>query len=403
MTSALLSREHVPREVLRVVEGLKGAGHQAFLVGGCVRDLLRGHEPKDFDVATSARPEAVKQVFRRVIDTGIEHGTVTVVEQGRHVEVTTFRAESDYVDGRRPSRVEFHEEIEADLSRRDFTINAMAWDPTAGAAVIDPFGGQGDLARRVVRCVRSAHERFSEDGLRALRAVRFATVLDFTLDAETEAAIRPTLPVFRKVAGERMQQELAKLLLAPSASRGLALLQSTGLLESFFPEAVGADFEAVGLAPRDEATRLALLVRAGAAVRDVVLRLKFPSRVAAEAAALAGCPPVPPPTASDAELRRWLAQVEVERVPAVLAFVTAREGSAPPAQPRLEALLAQRPPLNAKALALDGKAIMAALGVPPGPVVGQATRYLLELVLEEPARNTAELLRASLAEWKRPE
>jgi tRNA nucleotidyltransferase (CCA-adding enzyme) len=399
VTSARLSRELVPPEVFQVVERLKAAGHQAFLVGGCVRDLLRGETPKDFDVATSALPRAVKGVFRRVIDTGIEHGTVTVVEKGRHVEVTTFRAESDYVDGRRPSRVEFHEEIEADLSRRDFTINAMAWDPSDGDTVIDPFGGRADLAGRVVRCVRSAQERFSEDGLRALRAVRFATVLDFTLDPQTEAAIRPTLPVFRKVAGERIQQEFAKLLLAPSVARGLELLETTGLLASFFPEAVGGDFAAVARAPRDEAIRLALLVRAGDPVREVVLRLKFPAKVADEAAALVGCPPVPPATATDPELRRWLARVELERLSRLLAFVTARDGAAPPIQARLEALAAARPPLTTRALALDGKAIMAALAAPPGPIVGQASRYLLDLVLDDPLRNTPETLLAALKAW----
>lgn len=406
---SLLSPENVPDPVRVVVRALKAAGHQAFLVGGCVRDLKRGQRPKDFDVATSARPEQVKQAVRpaKVIPTGIEHGTVTVVHSGHHVEVTTFRAESDYVDGRRPSKVEFHEEIEADLSRRDFTINAMAWDPDDDR-LVDPFGGEADLDARVVRCVRSAHERFSEDGLRALRAVRFATVLDFALDPDTQAAIRPTLHVFRKVAGERIQQEFVKLLLAEGrAPRGLALLRDTGLLAEFFPEAVGADFEAVGRAPLDATVRLALLCLQAPAPREVVLRLKFPGKVAEEAGALVALHPLPAASASDAELRRWAARVTPERVPALFALAAARE-PAPAAeraalQARVQALLAANPPLTARQLALDGKAIMALLGVGPSPAIGHATRHLLELVLEDPRRNSRESLTAALKAWTLPQ
>ncbi len=400
---SLLSREKVPPEVLEVVERLQGAGHQAYLVGGCVRDLLRSETPKDFDVATSARPEVVGTLFKRVIPTGIEHGTVTVIVGRAHVELTTFRAESDYVDGRRPSKVEFHEEIEADLSRRDFTINAMAWDPVGAGRLVDPFGGQADLSAGVVRCVRSALERFSEDGLRALRAVRFATVLDFAVEPATQAAIPLTLHVFRKVAGERVQQEFAKLLRAPAAPRGLGLLRDTGLLGAFFPEAVGADFTAVGRAPVDEALRLAVLLPGAPAVREVLLRLKFPGRVAEEAAALTAHEALPPVDAAEPTLRRWAARADPARVPRLLDLAEARTGAPSPLRPRLEALLAAQPPLTARALALDGKAIMAALGVGPSRAVGDATRFLLELVLDDPARNTPESLTAALAGWKRPE
>ncbi|HZI03258.1 MAG TPA: [cytidine(C)-cytidine(C)-adenosine (A)]-adding enzyme, partial [Archangium sp.] len=180
-TPASLLEAEVPRPVLDVIARLHELGHAVFLVGGCVRDTLRGVHPKDFDVATSALPEEVQRAFRKVIPTGIQHGTVTVVQGGTHVEVTTFRSEGDYHDGRRPSAVTFERDIVKDLSRRDFTINAMAWNPLTHE-LADPFGGQEDLKARVVRCVGSAIERFSEDGLRPMRAVRFAAVLDFTLD-----------------------------------------------------------------------------------------------------------------------------------------------------------------------------------------------------------------------------
>lgn len=387
--------DQVPGAVLEVVQGLQQGGFRAFLVGGCVRDLLRGSKPKDFDVASSARPEEVQKLFKKVIPTGIEHGTVTVLAQGNHVEVTTFRAEAEYLDGRRPSKVEFHEDIEADLSRRDFTMNAIAWDPVADA-LVDPWGGQVDLAARTVRCVRSAFERFSEDGLRPLRAVRFATVLDFTIDPETEAAIGRTLEVFKKVAGERVNQEFVKILGSPHVTRGLELLARTGLLGVFLPEAATKNFAAIGAAVNDEVVRLSLLLEGVTNARDVLNRLKYPSKVCDEVGALVKETALPPPASSDADLRRWLARVSIDRAQRLLQIHHATTAFAD----RVNALIATNPPLTSKTLALDGKAIMNALGTGPSPVVGQATRHLLELVLEDPSLNTPAGLTTALNAWK---
>lgn len=397
----LLKPETVPPAVLEVVRGLQLGGFRAFLVGGCVRDMLRAQPPKDFDVATSARTEDVQRLFKKVIPTGILHGTVTIVLRGSHVEVTTFRSESEYVDGRRPSKVEFHDDIVVDLGRRDFTMNAIAWDPHTGE-LVDPYGGQADLALRTVRCVRDAMERFSEDGLRPLRAVRFATVLDFTLEAQTEAAIPQTLEIFRMVAAERVHQEFVKLLMAPSATTGLRLLASTGLLGVFLPEAAEAEFAAVGRAPRDETVRMALLLLGRAQPREVMVRLKFPTRTAEETAALVLKSELPAAEASDAQLRRWLAKVEAVRAGPLLSLHVAR-GTAPAGLPgRVEAILASNPPLTTRQLALDGKALMAALGTGPSPAIGQATRHLLELVLDDPSRNSVEGLSAALKAWTPP-
>ena len=423
----------IPPAVTEVLTRLKGAGHAAFLVGGCVRDMFRKVAPKDFDVATAATPPQVQALFKRVIPTGIDHGTVTVVTRGLHVEVTTFRSEGGYHDGRRPSKVEFHTDIEADLSRRDFTINAMAYDPLApppADPVVDPFGGRADLKAKVVRCVRDAHERFSEDGLRALRAVRFATVLDFTLDPDTEKAIPPTMPVFRKVALERVNQELTRLLLAPHAPTGLGLLERTTLLDEIAPEAKGADFAAVGRAPPELPLRLAVLFVRCDRVRDVLLRLKFPNKVADDAAQLVRLRELPPADASDAQLRRWLSKVGAARAEPILElnralgeFTDSREvdGSLaefehPPdlreervdvneavpttLEARLHLVLAQKPPLTTRELALDGSGIMAALNVGPSAIVGQATRHLLELVLDDPGRNTPQALTDALRTWQ---
>lgn len=402
----------VPPPVLEAVTTLHGAGFRAFLVGGCVRDLLRGQKPKDFDVASSARPEQVQRLFKKVIPTGIEHGTVTVVLRGAHVEITTFRAEAEYLDGRRPSKVDFHEDIDADLSRRDFTMNAIAWDPVKNL-LVDPFDGQGDLQRRTVRCVRKAFDRFSEDGLRPLRAVRFATVLDFELEPETEAAIGQTLEVFKKVAQERVHQEFVKLLASPQVVKGLTLLHRTGLLGVFLPEATprlvqrdGESFErtfdAVGRARSDEVLRLATLLFSEPNARDALLRLKFPNKVADESAALAKITSLPSPTATDAELRRFLARITLERGEAACALhlaLTPQAEAVARLVARLRQIIASRPPLTARELALDGKAIMSALGIGPSPAVGQATRFLVDQVLDEPARNTLETLTNLLRGW----
>jgi tRNA nucleotidyltransferase (CCA-adding enzyme) len=391
----------VPASVREVLEALVRGGFQAFLVGGCVRDVLRGQAPKDFDVATSARPAEVQRLFKRVIPTGIEHGTVTVVVQGAHVEVTTFRVESEYLDGRRPSKVEFHSDIEADLSRRDFTINAMAFDLVA-KRLVDPFGGEQDLRVGLVRCVRDAMERFLEDGLRPMRAVRFATVLGFEVEAQTEAAIGRTLHVFRKVATERVNQEFTRLLLSPRVQTGLTLAARTGLLQVFLPEAEGADFSAPARAREDVSLRLAVLLSGCAGAEAVVQRLKYPNKVAADVGHLVANQHLPGPNATDAELRRWLSRVKAEAAVPVLELAEALGRGDAVIRRRLEAQLAARPPLTTKALALTGAEVMVALGVGPSPVVGQATAYLLERVLEAPAHNTKEGLIRLLEAFPRP-
>ncbi len=388
----------IPSAVLEVIAVLTAAGHRAVLVGGSVRDLLLGKEPKDFDVATSAKPTQVQQHFKRVIPTGIEHGTVTVLLRGHHVEVTTFRAEAEYLDGRRPSKVEFHEDIDADLARRDFTINAMAWDARLG--LVDPFGGQADLAAKRIRCVRDAMERFLEDGLRPLRAVRFATVLDFTLEPATEAAIAATVHVFRKVAAERINQEFVKILTSPRAPQGVALLARTTLLPAFFAEAVVANAARLDRLPVDEALRLALLLDGVRQAREVVMRLKFPVKVAEAAAALVTHRALPAPDSTDAQLRRWLARVDPARLEAILALDAALDEPVEPLGTRLRAIAATNPPLTSRQLALDGQAIMATLGVGPSKLVGDATRFLLEQVLDEPSQNQADALKALLKAWK---
>ena len=207
------------------------AGHQAFPVGGCVRDLLLGRAPEDWDVATSALPEQVEELFARTIPTGKRHGTVTVVEAGERIEVTTFRREEGYGDGRHPDGVRFDATLEEDLARRDFTVNAMALD--RDGAVVDPFGGREDLERQVIRCVGEGDRRFAEDALRMFRAVRFSAQLGFAVEEHTLAAIRRNAPRAANLSGERIKAELEKILLSPRPELagevlGLGLLSHLG-------------------------------------------------------------------------------------------------------------------------------------------------------------------------------
>ena len=207
----------IPAAAQEIVEKLCEHGYEAYLVGGCVRDMLLGREPGDWDITTSAKPEEVKAVFRRTVDTGIKHGTVTVMMGKEGYEVTTFRIDGDYTDGRHPDSVTFTPDLIEDLKRRDFTINAMAYNRDRG--LVDAFGGRKDLEDGVIRCVGAAEERFTEDALRILRAIRFSAQLGFEIEEHTENAIKKIAPNLVHVSRERVQVELTKLLISPLPGR----------------------------------------------------------------------------------------------------------------------------------------------------------------------------------------
>ena len=209
----------LPREVSGLIDRLEEAGYSAYAVGGCVRDTLLSLHPHDWDLCTSARPEEMQAVFRgeRLAETGLKHGTLTVVIDHHPYEITTFRTDGTYTDHRHPDSVTFVEDVSGDLARRDFTVNAMAYSPRTG--LVDLFGGRRDLENRVIRCVGTPADRFREDALRILRALRFASAYDFTLEAETDKALRLLAPTLKTVAAERIQAELLKLLCGPGAGR----------------------------------------------------------------------------------------------------------------------------------------------------------------------------------------
>ncbi len=223
----------IPENVDYIIKILEENGFEAYAVGGCVRDMVMGREPDDWDITTSAEPLEVKALFHRTIDTGIQHGTVTVMIGNEGYEVTTYRRDGDYEDHRHPSAVVFTPNLLEDLKRRDFTINAMAFNPTAG--IVDEFEGIQDIQRKCIRCVGEAGERFEEDALRMLRGIRFAAQLEFGIEVKTLSAIREKAPTLVNVSAERIRTELTKLLLADASDRLMFAVQ-TGLSRYFLPE-----------------------------------------------------------------------------------------------------------------------------------------------------------------------
>ena len=425
---AALARAELPPAIVKVLRTLGSAGHRSWIVGGAVRDLLlhRPRQSNDFDVATPATPHQVAALFRKVVPTGAEHGTVTVVEGGHAVEVTTFRGEGAYRDGRRPESVVFHTDLEADLARRDFTMNALAWDPLA-PEFRDPFRGRDDMRRKIVRAVGEAADRFGEDGLRPVRAVRFAAQLGFGLHPRTRAAIPGALDVVRKVSVERVSDELASLVAAPHAEKGIALMRATGLLGAVLPSLAALPRPALDHAvavlrrtPPDPVLRFSALLHPLGAVEAerILVALRQPRRVSDAVAHLlvahacrakpGRAPSLP---ASRMEVRRWLSRVGPDRAESALSLADAEARALPAARARparrevaaLRRMLAETmkapPPLSTQDLALDGHAVMEILGAGPGPHVGEALRHLLDRVIEDPSRNVEGVLRRELEAW----
>lgn len=457
----------VPEDVVAICQALRKAGFEAHVVGGAVRDLLLGRAAKDFDVTTSAEPADVKRIFgrKRSIPTGEQHGTITVLTerdgQRQHVEVTTYRGEGAYSDGRRPDQVTFVRTLDEDLKRRDFTMNAIAYDPI-DVRLSDPYGGQQDLSDHRIRAVGDPLERFREDGLRAMRAVRFAAQLQFEIDPPTELAIPQAIDVFRRVSAERVRDELVKILSAPRPSIGLEKMRTTGLLAEVIPElleGVGvhqnrhhsydvwthtlATVDATELgaatasdppwlvrfaallhdvakprtaAPRDDSPSENTFYRhehVGAEMADAICRrLKLANREREVIVNLVGNHMFwYTPEWSDGSVRRFISRVGVEQLDALFALragdVRARgRGEEPGAETdalkaRIAAELQKQSALKITDLAVGGADVMELLGCRPGPIIGEVLRALLERVLDDDTLNQRDTLRALIPEVAR--
>lgn len=439
--------KRIPAAIRHFARVFRENGHELYVVGGAVRDRLLARPVHDYDFATSATPDEVRNLFRRTIPTGIKHGTVTVLYEGRSLEVTTYRVDGEYRDHRRPEAVHFTRSLAEDLARRDFSVNAMAMDPIDGS-IHDPFDGRGDLQRRCIRCVGDPSQRFGEDALRMLRALRFACTLEFSIDPETWQALISGHREIRHIAPERLLAELGKIMAARRPSVGWQLLHDSGLLAHIVPELLAyreaADREpalaglyahllrATDCAPADPPVlRWAALLhdvakpqclgyddrglhfhghdeQGAELTRRILERLRAPRALIDGAAHLVrhhmfGLSA----EASDAALRRFLARVGPEWVPLLTALRRADScgktgGDAAAAggddlrrlEQRLERMRAEAPALGVGDLAVNGRDLMKATGRPPGPWVGVVLEELLQTVLDDPDTNERERLLA---------
>jgi tRNA nucleotidyltransferase (CCA-adding enzyme) len=439
----------IPAAVLDLLATLNDAGHAAYVVGGSLRDALLGREPADWDLATDARPDRLVSLLHGAVYEN-RFGTVAVRRDAEVFEITTFRTEHDYADFRRPHRVEFGDDLVADLARRDFTVNAVAWGREAGTraagiqagagganpgsqALVDPFGGLADIDRRLLRAVGDPHARFREDALRMVRAVRLAASLEFDIEPETMEAIRANAPLVAHLSGERIGAELEKLLAAPRPSIGLRHAMDAGLLAVIAPELAaqrgmpqnkvpGEDLwdhtlRTVDAAPAERpVVRLSALLHdigkpatlagghfhnhdvVGARMADAFLRRLRSPRAATEDVVhlvrhhMFGVDP----DLTDAAVRRFIKRVGARNLDALFALRRADDigsGMSPddPAvlefRARLDAELAAEAALDRYALVIDGDDLIRELGLEPGPRLGRMIDALVERVITDPALN----------------
>ena len=431
---------NLPEKVLMIINNLQFHGYEAYAVGGCVRDSILARQPEDWDITTSARPQEIKRIFRRTVDTGIEHGTVTVLVGKDSFEVTTYRVDGEYEDNRHPKEVRFTNKLEEDLRRRDFTINAMAYNDEV--RLVDVFGGMQDLNRHLIRCVGDPRERFSEDALRILRAVRFSAQLDFPVEPETAAAVREMAPSLRNISAERIQAELVKLLVSPNPER-IRDAYELGITKVILPEWDAMEgvaqntphhkytvaehtVRALKNVKQDKVLRLAMLFhdmgkprakttdengrdhfKGHALISEkiagkVLRRLKFDNETIRKVTRLV-CYHDYRMEATPKNVRRAMNRIGVELFPYYLAVRLADVKAQSPYRRRekIENIVAVRE-LYRKALledecvtlrqlAVSGRELMD-LGMKPGRDLGSMLSELLEYVIDDPARNRKDIL-----------
>lgn len=432
----------LPDKVGYIITTLEEAGYEAYAVGGCIRDSILGRKPDDWDITTSARPEQVKALFRRTIDTGIQHGTVTIMLEQEGFEVTTYRIDGEYEDSRHPKEVLFTGKLEEDLQRRDFTMNALAYNDRSG--LVDCFGGACDMKQRLVRAVGRPEERFEEDALRMMRAVRFAAQLGFEIEDKTEAAIKRMASGLARISAERIQTELIKLLVSPHPER-MRILYETGITAVILPEwdimmqtqqnnphhcyTVGEHtLSALTHTPADKVKRLAILLHdAGkpaakasgpdgydhfhghaAISRDmadrIMHRLKFDNDTLNKVTRLVLWHDYKPEL-TEASVRRGIHKIgedifpylfDIQRADILAQSNLLREEKLQTlldTQQIYYRILEANQCLSLKELAVSGKDLIA-LGIKPGKELGEILQALLDWVLEHPEDNKKEILTA---------
>ena len=396
----------LPSQVEWILKKLRDRGYEAFAVGGCVRDTILNRKPGDWDITTSARPEQVKAVFGKTVDTGLQHGTVTVIRDHVGYEITTYRIDGEYEDGRHPKEVEFTADLREDLRRRDFTINSMAYRHETG--LVDIFGGLVDLKAGRIRCVGNAMERFTEDALRIMRAVRFAAQLNFTIEEETWRALSAIAPNLSHVSKERIQTELTKTLLSGNP-QGVLAMEKTGMspyMTQSFPD-IFSEAKSRGICLEERLRRSAelpaekyfrygaLLAHLGEKKTETILReLKLDNHTIRSAKTLAAFFGLPLPT-EEAAVRRTMSQMEDWLFDAFLIFernlFPERRELAEQAETLCRRIRERGDCVRMKDMKVTGNDLMEA-GVKPGKTVGETLARLFAEVLEDPQKNSREEL-----------
>jgi len=393
----------IPLPVQYILRILNDHGYESYIVGGCVRDSLLGRTPYDWDIATSALPGEIKACFPRTFDTGIEHGTVTVVYKGENYEVTTYRIDGEYEDGRRPKSVSFTASLEEDLARRDFTINAMAWRPGTGLA--DPFGGMADIKAGVIRGVGDPDLRFNEDALRMMRAIRFSGQLGFDISPETFAAIKRGAPGLSRISAERIRVELTKLLLSPHPEKILLLL-SSGLLSEGWPlphkpsgDEIRNAADILRACPKKTALVYAVLFfgRGPDEAYQAMKALRFDNIMCRDTRHLIKWAKYPA-AAQDYDVRKYLSLsgpgyfhdlMTLKRL-----MDTGDSGFIPLINEKYEEIMENGDCLDIGGLRLNGDELLA-MGL-AGKQIGEALNRLLDLVLRDPSSNNKDALKQAV-------
>ena len=389
----LAFQEKIPAYVNAVLAALDAKGYRGYLVGGSLRDLLRGEMPHDYDMTTNATPEEMLEVFAdfRVIPTGLRHGTLTVLSEGKPIEVTTHRRDGDYLDARHPENVFFTRELAEDLSRRDFTVNAMAWSAQTG--LVDLFGGKEDLQAGVIRAVGAPEKRFSEDALRILRAFRFSAQLDFSIDPTTLSGAAACRAGLARISVERVLQELCKLLEAPFAARGLSALLQCACGEFVFGSLTPREEEVALLSrlPREAALRLALLLRhhEGEQARALCRRLHASNAFCDTVAGYIAVSKATLPR--DAYEARHFACAHFHTLEGGLALRAATGEAVEEALSLCRAVVREGSVVELRRLAVNGRELQEQLGVAPKET-GRLLLLLQDAVFRDPTANKKAVL-----------
>lgn len=430
---------NIPDNVSFIIDTFYKNGFEAHIVGGCVRDCVLGRNPNDWDITTSALPEDMQKLFSHTVPTGIKHGTITIVIGHENYEVTTYRIDGEYSDNRHPDEVIFTDSLKEDLSRRDFTINAMAYNHKSG--LVDPFKGLEDIENKIVRCVGDADKRFNEDALRMIRAIRFASQLKFEIGADTFSAISHNHGLIKNVSIERIREELSKILLCEKPSIGMNALKDSGLLKYILPEIMRCiDFNqrnphhdktvfehilsVLDSSPSDLVIRLAALLhdigkpdsftidekgighfyghelKSRDIAESLLKRLKFDNNTIKRVKILVLEHMHRYTKLKPASIKKFITRVGIENLNDLFELQRADiKGSASPfdfssieyMKDEVQKIISQNQPISVKDLQIDGSDLIT-LGIKPGKIIGDILNHLLEEVLETPQLNSKETL-----------